>query len=76
MIIDSKKYNGTCSCGKIHVMTTEACIIESGCLLKANDYIKTYGLDGYSVAIYDENTYKATAGLHPKADPGRGPPPV
>ena len=33
-----------------------------------DEYIKEYGLDGYSVAIYDENTYRATAGMHPFAD--------
>ena len=68
MIIDSKKYNGFCSCGKNHMMTTEACIVEPGCLLKADEYIKSYGLGGNSVAIYDENTYKVTMGRRPKAD--------
>ena len=65
MIIDSKKYSGTCTCGKPHEMTTEACYIEPGCLLKIDEYIKAHGLNGYSVAIYDENTYKATANCHP-----------
>ena len=69
MIINSKKYNGECpSCKKIHQMTTEACFIESGCLSKISEYIAEYGLSGYSVAIYDENTYKATQGLHPSVD--------
>ena len=68
MIIDSKKYNGTCSCGKSHQMTTEACFIEAGCLAKADEYIKGCGLGGYSVAIYDENTFRATQGKHPSAD--------
>ena len=68
MIIDSKKYNGTCSCGKNHAMTTEACIIEAGCLPKIKDYVENYGLSGYSVAIYDENTYRATVGAHPEAN--------
>ena len=65
MIIDSKKYNGLCSCGKNHNMITEACIIEAGCLSKIKTYIESYGLSGYSVAIYDENTYRATEGIHP-----------
>lgn len=67
MIIDSKKYNGLCSCGKSHNMTTEACIIEADCLSKISTYIESYGLSGYGVAIYDENTYRATEGKHPKA---------
>ena len=67
MIIDSKKYSGPCICGKSHTMTTEACYIEPGCLLKIDEYLKCHGISGYSVAIYDENTYKA-ATYHPAAD--------
>ena len=65
MIIEGKKYNGLCSCGKEHKMTTEACFIERGVLLKINTYLEQYDLRGYSVAIYDENTYRATSGMHP-----------
>ena len=68
MIIDSKKYNGKCSCGKTHMMTTEACFVEAGCLSKIDKYIESYGLKGYSVAIYDKNTYEVTKGVHPKVD--------
>lgn len=68
MIIDSKKYNGKCSCGHEHKMTTEFCVIEPGCMADADTYISRYGLKGFSVAIYDENTYNATKGVHPKAD--------
>lgn len=68
MIIDSKKYNGMCSCGKEHRMVTEFCIVEAGCMEKLDYYISEYGMKGYSVAIYDENTYKATNGVHPKVD--------
>ena len=68
MIIDNKKYNQICQCGKKHEMTTEICFVEAGCLSKISDYLERYGLRGYSVAIYDENTYRATAGLHPKVN--------
>ena len=68
MIIDSKKYNGICLCGREHKMTTEACFIEAGSLKNANEYMRSYDLSGYSVAIYDENTYKATRGVRPVAD--------
>ena len=68
MIIDSKKYNGKCSCGNEHKMETEFCIIEAGCLANADEYIKKCGLKGFSVAIYDENTYESTDGMHPKVD--------
>ena len=40
MIIDSKKYNGKCSCGKEHKMITEFCIIEEGALKDFDKYIK------------------------------------
>jgi glycerol-1-phosphate dehydrogenase [NAD(P)+] len=33
--------------------------------LKINTYLEQYNLRGYSVAIYDENTYRATSGMHP-----------
>lgn len=68
MIIDSKKYSGICSCGKSHNMITESCIIEAGCLSKISDFIKSANLNGYSVAIYDENTYRATQGKHPSVN--------
>ena len=68
MIIDSKKYNGLCSCGKNHKMTTEFCIIEAGCLSNIDTYIQNCGLNGYCVAIYDENTYRVTMGKHPVVD--------
>lgn len=68
MIIDSKKYNGFCECGREHKMTTEFCVIESKCLEKLDDYIYKCGVKGYSVALYDENTYKATQDVHPNVD--------
>ena len=68
MIIDSLKYNGICSCGKEHKMETEFCVIESGCLYNIKQYIKKYNISGYTVAVYDENTYKATDDRHPDAD--------
>lgn len=68
MIIDSLKYNGMCSCGKEHKVVTEFCVIKSGCLKDIQKYIKKYNLDGFSVTVYDENTYKATLGSHPDTD--------
>ena len=68
MIIDSKKYNGRCVCGKEHIMQTELSVIESGCLKNADFYFEKLGISGYTVAVYDENTYKATEDRHIKAD--------
>lgn len=67
MIIDSKKYSGKCSCGKSHEMTTEFCLIESGALSQLEKYASKYGLSGFSVAVYDENKYKAFDGVRPRA---------
>lgn len=68
MIIDSKKYNCMCSCGHEHKMTTEFCVIEAGCLKDLNYYTEEYQIHGSSVAIYDENTYKAAYDVRPKVD--------
>ena len=68
MIIDAKVYNGECGCGREHKMLTELCVIEAGCLFDFDKYRTESGLDGRSVAIYDENTYAATADRHPRAD--------
>ncbi len=68
IIINSKEYSGECACGRVHGMTTEFCIIEAGCMKRFSEYASKYGLCGFSVAIYDENTYAATSGLRPRAD--------
>ena len=68
MVIDSKKYNGVCSCGRMHKMETEFCVIENGCLKNLFKYMSDYNIGGYCVAVYDENTYKATEGSHPAVD--------
>lgn len=65
MIIESKKYNGKCQCGKEHIMYTKSCIIAAGCLKDFQTYTNEYGLNGRYAAIYDENTYRATADRHP-----------
>ena len=68
MIIDSKHYNGACSCGKEHAMQTELSVVEGGCLKRIDSYLEKYGISGTRVAVYDENTYKATADRHPNAE--------
>lgn len=68
MIFDSKKHAGECTCGKSHKIDTLFCIVESGCLKNIDKYMKEYNLKGYCVAVYDQNTYKATADRHPQVD--------
>lgn len=65
MIIDSKKYNGKCQCGREHKMYTELCVIAAGCMKDIKNYAAEFGLIGKCAAIYDENTYRATADRHP-----------
>lgn len=43
-------------------------VIESGCLKDMSRYMRKYNLQGYTVAVYDKNTYKATADRHPDTD--------
>ena len=68
MIIDSLQYNGLCSCGKEHKMSTVFSIIEGGCLKKLNQYMQKCGMVGKTAAIYDQNTYNATVDRHPNVD--------
>ena len=49
-------------------MATQFCLVESGCLKRLDEYLTQYGLRGYTVAVYDENTYAATADRHPQVD--------
>ncbi len=67
MIIDSTKYSGQCSCGKTHIMQTKLSVIESGCLKNYKHYFEKCGISGNIVAVFDENTYKATADRHIEA---------
>lgn len=68
MIIDSHRYSGSCLCGKTHQMETQCCIVENGSLKNIDGYLKEYGLIGKRVAVYDENTYIATADRHPTVE--------
>ena len=68
MIIDSLQYSGLCPCGREHKMETRFSVVSSGCLRDLNTYLREYGLAGVTVAIYDQNTYKATADRHPEVD--------
>ena len=68
MIIDSLKYNGFCTCGREHAMETVLSVVESGCLKELDKYLQEMNLGGFKVAVYDENTYKATADRHPVVD--------
>ena len=69
MIIDVlKTYGGECSCGRTHSLETEIMIVEGDAMKKTNEYLDAYEVKGFTVAVYDENTYAATADRHPKVD--------
>ena len=68
MIIDSAVLSGKCSCGREHNMSTKAAYISSGCLAEFENILSLYGISGKRCALYGENSYAATKGLHPRAD--------
>ena len=68
MIIDSKQYAGRCACGKTHTLQTAYTVVERGCMKKLNALMAQHELGGFTVAVYDANTYAATADRHPQAD--------
>ena len=68
IVINSKQYSGVCSCGRDHGVETQIAIVEAGCLTKLDAYMAEYGIEGFRVVIYDENTYHAEGVVRPAAD--------
>lgn len=68
MIIDSKRYSGSCSCGRSHSMSTQLAIVEAGCLKELDGYVRQCGLSGFRTVVYDGNTYNAAGMVRPSAD--------
>jgi len=68
MFIDSTVLSGKCGCGKEHSMSTKAAYISSGCLSDFEALTAKHGLRGKRCALYGENSYAATEGLHPNAE--------
>lgn len=68
MIIDGRKFEKTCSCGRKHQLDTVFTVIENGALLALDKYMHQYGLTGFVTCVYDENTYRATEDRHPGCD--------
>ena len=67
MIVDSSIYSGICSCGRQHDMVTRAAVIEKDCLLRFEELMTQYAVEGKRCALYGENSYAATADRHPHA---------
>ncbi|MBR7116259.1 MAG: sn-glycerol-1-phosphate dehydrogenase [Clostridia bacterium] len=67
MIFKSEGIKG-CVCGKDHGLTTRLAVVESGAMSHLDEYLSEYGISGKSVAIYDENTYRAKGLVRPEAD--------
>ena len=68
MKIDSRQYNGLCTCGRTHVMETQAAVVEAGCLGKFEEYLAEYGIAGFRTVIYDDHTYTAEGVIRPAAE--------
>jgi glycerol-1-phosphate dehydrogenase [NAD(P)+] len=47
-------------------MVTRAAVIESGALLRFEEYAEKFSITGKRCVLYDENTYAATEGRHPE----------
>ncbi|MDO4983091.1 MAG: sn-glycerol-1-phosphate dehydrogenase [Eubacteriales bacterium] len=62
------EYGGKCSCGRSHDMVTRAAVIEAGCLFEFEKYMDMFGIAGKRCTLYGNNSYKATADRHPKAE--------
>lgn len=56
-----------CDCGRKHEMSIQKIIIKPGAMRHITDDLPALGVSGNLIAIYDENTYAATAGRHPQA---------
>ena len=68
MIIDSRVYNGSCSCGRSHTMSTRMAVVEAGCLNQFEEYVQQCDLSGFRTVVYDANTYNAAGMICPSAD--------
>ena len=66
MFVDSTVFSGRCSCGREHDMVTRAAVIESGALLRFEEYMESFSITGKRCVLYDENTFAATEGRHPE----------
>lgn len=68
MILDTSKYVGPCSCGRVHELRTKLVVCEYGALDKFDQYMADCGLSGFRTVIYDTNTYNLPGLVHVKAD--------
>ena len=68
MILDTSKYIGECSCGRVHQLRTKLVVCEYGALNSFDSYMEECGLTGFRTVIYDTNTYNLPSMVHVKAD--------
>ncbi len=68
MILDTSKYIGKCSCGRVHQLRTKLVVCEYGALDNFDKYMDDCGLSGFRTVIYDTNTYALPSMVHVKAD--------
>lgn len=68
MIMDCGKYTGKCVCGREHTLETRKVVVGYQAIENFETHMNELGLTGRRTAIYDEITYKLTAGQHVRAD--------
>ncbi len=68
MILDTSKYTGPCSCGRVHRLRTKLVVCERGALRRFDEYMEAAGLSGWRTVLYDTNTYNLPGVVHVPAD--------
>lgn len=66
MVLTPESYRENCDCGRQHHVMLKEARIEPGALLALDEMRARHGAMGNCVAVYDENTWQATAGRRPK----------
>lgn len=64
MILDTSKYAGPCSCGRVHELRTKLVVCEYGAMDSFDSYMVDCGLSGFRTVIYDTNTYALPSVKH------------
>ena len=66
IVISSKEFKEEDGCGRKHHVLLKKALIAEDAMLGFEDVLHESGYDGDYAVIYDENTYEALRGKHPK----------
>lgn len=68
MILTPEDFAFDCTCGKKHESSIRKIVIGEGCLADLTDHLKSVGMEGKTLAVYDTNTIKAKGLAKPVSD--------